>query len=462
MFRGILESTRKAIARVFVIEPTYHRGITAVSAEAPAPLPRAVLWCLVALVGILVLWAVFGRIDIVAIAEGKLVPRSFLKIVQPAEAGIVKTILVREGQPVAAGEVLMRMDTSVSDADVRALYSELMLRRLQLRRVDAEFGERPFTREADDPPDTFAKVSDQYRANRQAYLDAVAQERAGRERTQQELHGATETRRKLSYALPYYRRQSETFDKLGKDGFASGLLVDDKRRELSEKDQELKAQEYAVESLHAALTQGDRKVAQITSTYRQQLQSERLQTLAQADRLTAEWEKQRHRNALLELRAPQSGIVKDIASHTAGTVVTPGTILLTIVPLDEPLIAEVQVKNQDSGFVFPKQGAKVKVMSYPFQKYGMVEGEVDHFSADASDTAGGRPEQINPESRLAVTSHYKAHIRLKDQVLRAQGETFRLLPGMQVVAEVHMGHRTILEYLLSPVQKAVKEAGRER
>ncbi len=92
----------------------------------------------------------------------------------------------------------------------------------------------------------------------------------------------------------------------------------------------------------------------------------------------------------------------------------------------------------------------------------MLEGEVAHLGADATDTVGGRPEEMNPENRLNVQANYKAHVRLKAQHLQAQGEKFELKPGMQVVAEIHLGERTIMDYLLSPVQKAVKEAGRER
>ena len=124
-----------------------------------------------------------------------------------------------------------------------------------------------------------------------------------------------------------------------------------------------------------------------------------MQTLSQVEKLEADWDKQIHKNGLLELRAPQAGLVKEIATHTPGTVVTPGTVLVTIVPSDEPLIAEVQVKNADSGFILANTPARVKVSSYPFQKYGLVEGEVAHFGADASETVGGRPEETNPEEQ---------------------------------------------------------------
>lgn len=460
--RSVFGRLRALVASRVESTPNYERGLAAVSGTAAAPKARVVLWTLVVLLVILFVWASFGKLDIVATAEGKLVPRSFVKIVQPAEAGIMQELLVREGDRVAAGQVLIRMDTNVSAADTQSLKAELDMRRLQLRRIDAELSGRSFQAQANDPPALFQKVNEQYRAYRQALADSLAQERAGLDRAQQDLASASQVRDKLQQSLRFYDKQSDTFQKLGKDGFVSPLFIDDKERERAEKEKDVRAQEFALASLGASVEQSNRKLAQIESAYRQQLQTERMQAISQFERLTAEWQKQQHKNALLELRAPHAGTVKDIASHTKGTVVNPGTILLTIVPADEPLIAEVQVKNQDSGFIYPTQTARVKVSSFPFQKYGMLDGEIAHIGADATDTAGGRPEEINPESRLAVTSHYKAHIKLKAQRLMRNNEEFKLMPGMQVVAEVRLGERTVLEYLLSPVQKAVKEAGRER
>ncbi len=442
--------------------PNFERGLSGVIAAPPSPLPRAMLWALLVFICVMIAWALIGRLDIIATAEGKLIPRTFLRIVQPAEGGILKSLHVREGDLVASGQVLMRMDTALSEADTKALKAELDMRQLQLRRIDAEMLNKPLLRQKDDSPALFAKVAEQYRAYRQAYLDTLAQERAGYSKAKQERYGSEEVMRKLKWTLPFYKKQSDTFEKLGKDGFASPLLIEDKQREFVEKDQELKAQEYAIESLTAAVEQSERRIAQVTSNYRQQLQAERMQTVSQVEKLTGDWEKQLHKNTLLELKAPLAGIVKEIATHTPGTVVTPGTVLVTIVPADEPLMAEVQIKNNDAGFITRTTPAKIKVASFPFQKYGLVEGEVAHFSADATETVGGRPEEINQEGRLAVTANYKAQIKLKHQHLTRDDKTFRLLPGMQVVAEIHLGSRSILEYLLSPVQKTVSEAGRER
>src|SRR5919106_435677 len=121
--------------------------------EPPAPLARVVLWLLLALLAAMLAWGYLGRLDVVAVTQGKLVPQSFVKIVQPAEGGIVREILVAEGEPVHEGQVLVRMDTRLSEADVRTVQAELVRKRLQLRRIDAELAGAPLKRAADDPPD---------------------------------------------------------------------------------------------------------------------------------------------------------------------------------------------------------------------------------------------------------------------------------------------------------------------
>ena len=175
--------------------------------------------------------------------------------------------------------------------------------------------------------------------------------------------------------------------------------------------------------------------------------------------------KQRHKQTLLELKAPQAGKIKDVATHTIGSVVSPGTILLTLVPIDEPLQAEVMVNNDDDvGFVHEGQRVKLKLAAYPFQKYGMVDGTVTHVSADAADGQGkqNQSNQNGASNQNNDQAGYKAIVTLNQQALNSSGKTFNLTPGMQVAAEINQGHRTILEYLLSPVQGVFMEAARER
>jgi hemolysin D len=420
------------------------------------------LYSCLALFAVLLLWALFGRLDIIAVAEGKLVPETYLKIVQPADSGILREILVKEGDRVEAGQVLMRMDPEVSKADSKILRAELTLKRLQLRRIDAELAGTPLARQAEDPPELFERIEAQYKANRQAYQDALAQEQAGLAKAREELAAAQQVLRKLQEILPTYQAQEAAYEKLGKNSLAGRLQVLDKQRERIEKEQDLKAQERMVQSLKATIAQAEKRLAQITSNYRQQLHNERVEAQAQLEKTRQEWAKQERKNTLLELKAPQAGVIKDLATHTPGAVVSPGTVLMTLVPGDEKLQAEVQVKNEDIGFVHEGQPVKVKLAAYPFQKYGMVEGTVSHVSADATERPQAREDKDTSLDNAPAPLTYKAIISLTAQAIERDGERFALSPGMQVVAEINQGQRTILEYLLSPVQGVFQEAFRER
>jgi len=156
--------------------------------------------------------------------------------------------------------------------------------------------------------------------------------------------------------------------------------------------------------------------------------------------------------------------VKDLATHTAGTVAAPGTILMTLVPENDAMLAEVWVSNQDVGFVRPGQEVKLKLAAFQFQKYGMIEGRVRQVSADATEapSANTRSDALSGRDRPMGPLAYRALVDLKSQTLAVDKENYRVSPGMQVAGEIHLGTRSILEYLLSPVQKAWHEAGRER
>jgi len=432
--------------------------------KPPQPLAGWMLRLLVALLAGVVLWAALGRLDIVAVAEGKLVPSSYLKIVQPAEQGIVKEILVKEGESVKEGQVLVRMDPVATDADVKAIRAEYLNKRIALRRIDAQLSDQPLRRARDDPPELFVQVEGQYAANVRAYENALAQERALLGKARHDLAAAQATRTKLEQALPYYIEQEKAFEKLTKDGFAGRLMYTDKRRERIEKEQDLRTQEFTIRASEALIEQSEKKIAQIGADYRRSLQTERVEVAAQLEKAGQELAKQAHRQGLLELRASQAGVVKDLATHTAGTVAAPGTILMTIVPEGDALIAEVWVSNDDVGFVRAGQAAKLKLAAFQFQKYGLLEGRVLRVNADATEapSANTRSDALTGRDRPMGPLSFRALVELGSQELVADGRRHALQPGMQVAGEIHLGTRTVLEYLLSPVRKAFHEAARER
>lgn len=428
----------------------------------PNPLGRKVLWTILILLAALLSWALIGKLDIVAVAEGKLIPQSYVKIVQPAEAGIVKEILVKEGEKVKTGQTLMRMDSVITKADVKSLQAEYTRKHLALARIDAELSGKPFRADADASEQLAGEIEAQYRANRAALEAALAEERSRLLKAKQDLQAAEQVRDKLADTLPHYQKQEEAFARLAKDGSVAPLTASDKRLERIEKEQELKTQEHVIESARAGVLQSEKTLTQITSDYRRQLYAERNEVANALERLTQEIAKQTHREELMELKAPQDGVVKDLATHTWGTVVQPGTVLLTLVPQDEILRAEVWISNDDIGFVRPGQPVKLKFAAFPFQKYGMAEGEVLYVSADAADSAANNSAPPTDREGNRAPFVFKALVALKSMTLEANGNRFQLSPGMQANAEILLGHRTVAEYLLSPLQKAWHESARER
>jgi HlyD family secretion protein len=438
------------------------REASGTGAEAlPSPLAARVLHCLLALLACTLLWAVFGRLDIVAVAEGRLVPRVALPIVQPLTAAVIREILVAEGETVLPGQLLIRLDASEIEADTRALTAELTARLLQLRRIDAELAELPLRRFPGDADDAYARAAALQRANRAAYLDAIAQESAVRSRVAQELSAATEVEIKLARTLPIYRTIADRYQRLQHEGFVSEMFALERERERIEKEQDHRAQDHTVSALRASLAQAERRLAQVTSSYRAQLHAERAQAEGQRSRVAEELAKGLVRAASIELRAPQAGVVKELATHTQGAVVAAGTVLATLVPAGEELQAEVLVRNADIGFVHAGQTARVKLAAYPFQKYGLLDGVVVRVSPDSTGVAATRRD-APAESATDPGSTYQARVALAGQALPFDGRTLPLAAGMLAVAEIRLGERTLLEYLVAPVRRAWHEAARER
>jgi HlyD family secretion protein len=450
------------LARVPAAPAFAAASLREIEASPPARALNATLWTLVGLVAVLLAWSLLAQLDIVATAPAKLVPAAQVKLVQSAEPGIVREILVRDGDRVAAGQILLRLDATNAGADATTLANELMLKRITVRAIDAELAGRPLASAAADSPVVFAQVQAQFAARRQALLDALAQEEQASTRARHDLLAATQLREKLSSTLPVLQQAAESHARLHKEGFVGELVANDKRREALEREGDLKAQQATVQALVAAVAQSERKREQLRSGYRVELLRERVEAAAAIQRLEQEQQKSGLRAQLMEIRAPYDGIVKDLTVHTLGAVVQAGSLLLQVVPKGEVLRAEALLANEDVGFVEVGQSVMLKLAAYPFQKYGMLEGKVVQISADAIEQAeAARAAGTNPMAAPVQT--YKAIVELNEQALRLpNGKVLDIAPGMAATVEIHQGTRSVMEYLLSPVQRVALEAGRER
>jgi hemolysin D len=456
-------------AKVIPLRPPsrWHDPLQLIQIEPPSQIGRIVLWSVSVLVFILIVWAAFGQLDIIATAEGKLVPQTLIKIIQPAEPGVVKQLLVNEGDHVKAGQVLARLDTTLATADKTGISTDLATQQMQTRRLDAELADQPMLPKAGDDPTLYAQVQSQFTAHRKAFLDSLDQEKSLLVKAEHERKSATEILAKLEQTLPTYKKSADAYARLEKEGFIAGIAAAEKQREAIEKTKDLDAQQSTVAALNATIAAQQKRISQLHSTYKSELQKELAEIRARIAQLQPNLDKSIYREGLMELKAPQDGVIKDLATTTVGAVVQPGTVVLTLVPQGEQLYADVQINNDDVGFVQVGQSAQVKLAAYPFQKYGMLNGKVIHISADATEAnpsnRSNNSGNDDRDSNASAMSTYKARIKLDQQTLTGpRGGNLILAPGMQVSAEIHQGKRTVMEYLLSPVQKAVKEAGRER
>ena len=318
-----------------------------IQTEAPAQLGRIVLWAICILCFILLIWACVGKLDIVITADGKLAPQSLLKIVQPSQAGIIKEILVKEGDTVDAGQVLVRLDPTEANADKAGLSADLAINRMQERRILSELKGTPFSAKTGDDSLLFAQVQGQLLARRKSQLDALDQERAMLLKAQSERTSAQQILAKLNDTLPIYQQTAQAYQKLEKEGFFGSVASAEKQREAIEKAKDLDAQTATVQALSATIDAQSKRIAQIQSASQTELQKELADVRQRIEQLRPNLEKSSYREAQMELKAPQAGTVKDLTTTTLGAVVQPGNVLLTLVPAGEKLFADVAIKNED-------------------------------------------------------------------------------------------------------------------
>ncbi len=451
----------------------WHDPLRLIQQEAPSRVGRIILWIVCGFVFLLICWAIWGKLDIIVSAEGKLVPQTLLKIVQPAESGVIKEILVHEGEKVRAGQVLAKLDTTMSNADKSSVQQELANQRMQVRRIVAQLSGQAMPSQPNDDPLLYAQVHAQYTAQRKAFQDNLEQERSLLMKAEQEAKSAKQVLSKLEETLPSYDKAAATYKKLQQAGFFSTLAAEDKQREALEKAKDLAAQESAVTALIANIAAQRQNVDKVKSNYHSELQKELTDIRSKIVQLELNLDKSIYKKDLMELKAPQDGIIKDVATTTVGAVVQPGSVLITLVPHSEKLFADVTIKNEDVGFVRVGQTAQIKLAAYPFQKYGMVRGKVIWISADAMEVNPATPniQRSNANTNNMTDNNqtggnhasYKARIQLDGQsLIDPQKNALTMTSGMQIVAEINQGKRSVLEYLLSPVQKVLQEAGHER
>ncbi|MBE7421800.1 MAG: HlyD family type I secretion periplasmic adaptor subunit [Zoogloeaceae bacterium] len=424
--------------------------------ETPVhPAPRIVMWLILCFALIALLWAFYGHMDVVATAQGKIVPNDRTKVIQPIETATVKAIRVSDGQTVKTGEVLIELDTTNAAADTTRVTNDLVTAWLHAARAKALLksiasGKAPAIGPVPDA-DANRLAQDQRLLDGQygEYQARLARIDADIAKREAELRSTQEIVRKLEQTVPIARQRAQDFKDLVEKNFISKHGYLEKEQARIEQEADLATQRSRIKELTAALQEGRGQRAELVAETRRMALDSLNEAEQKATTYAQELVKAESRSKLMTLTAPVDGTVQQLAVHTIGGVVTPAQPLMMIVPKDNPIEVEAYVENKDVGFVNAGQEAVVKVETFPFTKYGTIEAKVTHVSSDA----------IKDEKRGLI---FPARVNLVRSTIQVENKTVKLSPGMAVTVEVKTAQRRVIEYFLSPLLQYKDESLRER
>ena len=421
--------------------------------ETPAaPLGALVVWLVTLLLIVALVWSYFGKIDIVAVANGKISTEGSTKIIQPAISGVVTSINVHEGQRVKKGETLLALDKTTAEKDVATANQSLNTARVErdiLRRLDVGGNTDEIINNADLPDETKAMLR-QF-ASSQTALSAARQQAVNGtiSNYQQQLQFNQQAKNQLeTNAQNLKNRKAEIEKQLPNANPVDKLRL---QNELSNIDQRITSADSAVlgqnqqllqsqSALTQAQNQSQTQTAETNSAFNNQIITAEKRIIELENNLV----KAKQILAQTTITAPVDGTVLSLTVKTIGGVVNAGQQLAQIVPEKVPLYVDAALDNQDIGFVKPGQRVVVKVATYPFQRYGYLEGIVENISPDA----------IQDDKKGLI---YKAKIKLNDDTSSKQNQ-LKLLPGMSVSAEITTGQRRIIEFFLDPLMTKADES----
>lgn len=421
-----------------------------------------------AMLALLLVWAAFADVDEVTHAEGQVVGSQRTQTIQNLEGGIIRNIRVHEGQIVEKGAVLAQLDNEVAESSYRDAVSKAIENSLALIRLEAELsGKKPAFPEdlrrwltgrlkMDIDSRTLARARQTLRDQENAYrsrtelfahdVDALKAQHAQRVHDVEEQEARL---RQMNESLDLAVQQRDTgAELLRRKNFArmEYLSLEQKVVELRGQIAQLvssipRAKAAAAEALQRVSSREAEQRANIT----QEIGKRRIELTSLRETLSAGGD----RVTRTELRAPVRGTIRQIYVNTLGGVVKPGEPIMDLVPLDDTLLVEARVTPKDVAFLRPGQDVVVKVTAYDFSIYGGLDGKLESISADTIEDKRGEP-------------HYLVKVRTQENAIKHNHEVLPIIPGMMVTADILIGKKTVLDYLLKPILKAKQNALRER
>ncbi|MEJ2410569.1 MAG: HlyD family type I secretion periplasmic adaptor subunit [Novosphingobium sp.] len=436
--------------------------------KPPSPGLRYLLWAICGLFTLALLWSIIGKVDVIATATGKVIPTGNVKVIQPVELGTVRSIRVRNGEQVSKGQLLVELDPTMAGADEAAASANYLTSELQAARNTALLGYLDgkgarFTAPEGTPPEVAAAQRDyietaiaEFEGERAGLMQRKAQHEA-------DLSSAEAEIVKLERTLPLVDQQLAAREKLTERGYFSRLKLLEYQQLRVEHIQNLEVQRANATRARAQIAEIDAQLKQLRGTFGRTALSQLVEGQDKSRVAREEVTKSSRRREYQALKAPVAGTVQQLAVNTVGGVVQPAQPLMVIVPDAAQPVVEAQILNRDIGFVREGQRVRVKLEAYPFTDFGVVPGVVESISRDAIDMSqqgGQRTDASGHATQQGLV--YATRIRLLQRTINVGGKEQMIGPGLAVQAEIVIGRRRIIQYLLSPIAKTIDEAGREK
>jgi membrane fusion protein, hemolysin D len=435
------------------------------SVLAAPPKRRVVLWLMAGLFAAGAAALALAKVDIVVSADGRLVTSTSEIVVQPLETSVVRKIAVKMGDRVKAGEVLATLDPTFTEADEAELGAKLSRLAATRDRIAAELAGAPY-----DPPhpnadeltqrDIFRKRHDEYGARIAALDRKAAAYQADLAAHKTEAQGLEQQIRLAQQAESIYRAL------VAKD-LASKLKLIATMQSRVEAQSRLYTNEGEQRQLADEIAEAAAERAAFVNEWRRKLAEALVETRGDFDTTAAQLKKARLRRRMAVLRAPSDAIVLAVAERPEGAVVQPAEPLVRLVPADVPLVAEVEIDTRDVARIRVGDRATIKFQALPWQQYGLADGVLKTLAPDTVDD--GR--RATPEAAMAPEGfatglpkspiHYRARVALTETEFRNLPQGFALRPGMRLTADIKIGRRSVLQYVLNPLTRVVNESLRE-
>lgn len=419
--------------------------------RGPSHLIRLAALFVGVMVCMFIAWAAVTEITEVVVASGEVSPIGSVKRVQHLEGGIVKEIFVGEGDLVEKNSILMRLDDAGIQPELEQLSTRLANLELQAQQLSAVSDGQDFDIEKIDP---------RYQEIARSQAEVLNAKREASDAQAEVLRDQLRQRRNelalLRDQVKGNRRQIEILEQqvnmrheLESKGLISKVILLNDQRELARAESALAELVGKQRTAQNAIDEAESRLEEMDTRLRMDAREQYAQVLAEVAELKETIQLKQDQINRLAIRSPVQGIVQELQTETVGGVIAPGSTVLEVIPNDADLFVEARITTQDIGFIYVGQEAQVKVTAFDYTRYGGIDGVINGFSATTVQDEEGN-------------TFYRARIRLAKNYVGDDPERNRVLPGMEVITDVKTGKKTLLEFLLKPVVKALSESFRER